>query len=64
MMTTVLNVPVSNRCNFILIANGPYDRKQVENFILMLGLHVELGAFGPPQLDKTREQTGDNHEPC
>jgi hypothetical protein len=32
-----------------LLANGPYDRQCVENFIKMLQLHVELGAFDEPQ---------------
>lgn len=48
-MQIVVNLPVSKRCNLLLLANGPYDRQCVENFIKMLQLHVELGAFDEPQ---------------
>jgi hypothetical protein len=48
----VLNTPVSRKCNFMLLATGDYDRKQVENFIAILQLNVELGAFDVHPLEQ------------
>lgn len=47
-MQVIVNLPVSKQCQMLLLANGPYDRQGVENFIKMLQLHVELGAFDEP----------------
>lgn len=56
-MNQVASLPVSRRCNFILLATGEYDRQSVERFIAQLKLQLELGAFDPePKQDSA---TGD-----
>jgi len=51
-MKVVVNFPVSHDCNFMLLTTGEYGRKQVESFIALLQLNVELGVFGVHPLEQ------------
>ena len=45
-MKVIVNFPVAQDCNFMLLATAEYDRKHVERFISLLQLNVDLGVFG------------------
>jgi hypothetical protein len=42
----VTNCPVSMNCNFHLLADGLYGRREVERFIANLQMQLSAGAFG------------------
>lgn len=47
-LTVVSNLPVSVQCNMHVLADGPFERREVENLVKQLQQQIELGAFDAP----------------